>query len=182
MAEKRFERLQKKCITEQRKVIIEAYLRRSFKIDGFSDAVVDFIVGVFLDGVDRAEKEFGLKVESTPSVRWPAAKLQGEMILDYIERVHGETIRECGMKQADLKRVDPRAYRRLHNYCHERGIEPRTIIPSSHSNSGEIIEAARASGEELTWAASVGAYRRDPTPENYARMRAYNKLHRRRQL
>ncbi len=108
---------------------------------------------------------------------------RSESPVDFIRRIYGTYIERAAFTQADLKRLDPKLYRALFNWCYRHELKPSDIVPSAVKRTDDILREY----EDLTFENSLGAafkmaHLSDTVPsELVKRGEAYFALLRRRQ-
>jgi hypothetical protein len=150
---------------------IKAILRRA----GMPNAAIERYLNATAAELCNAARAAAanVAVPDEPLERWPEEAFQGETPVVFIQRVYGHLIRHGRMNQADLGRIDENLLKVARNFCSKPNVSPKRprlsdIIPPSTSNPDSIA----AKFGEPTYA-DVLAYKADPTPENYARKKAY---------
>lgn len=162
----------------KRITIIRKELAKLLRRYEISEEAIEQFVDQSGDHLRLALKARAKKLAIQPSsVRWPRDRLEGENPVEYIRRVYGDMIDYGGMNQSDLAKIDKTALRALRHYCYDKGARPTRprvseIIPPSKKNPDDVV----ANFGELTYENSWGAWKRNKTPENLARKRAYNAL------
>jgi hypothetical protein len=105
---------------------------------------------------------------------WPIDRLPDETPVTFVRRVYGKLIDRGGMTQADLAKIDKKTLNALRNYCGYREARPKRprtyeVLPPGRKSRTDIGDKF----PNLTYQNSLGAWLKNPTPENLERKRAY---------